>query len=111
MLVELNSNETIQDHLKAGQIAIVKFATTTCPPCKMLKPVFENLSSNEDLENVVFIAADANSHPQAGQYGVSSVPTLLFFNGDEVLGQNVGFLPEKPLHDFLKKLEAGEKPN
>lgn len=111
MLVELKNNEKIQDHLQEGKIAIVKFATTTCPPCKMLKPIFEKLSTEQDLENVVFIAADANEHPQAYQYGVSSVPTLLFFNGDEVLGQNVGFVPEKPLKDFLLKLEAGEMPN
>ncbi len=111
MLVELKNTEKIQDHLKDGQIAIVKFATTTCPPCKMLKPIFEKLSLNEELEDVVFIAADANSHPQAYEYGVSSVPTLLFFKGDEVLGQNVGFVPEKPLHEFLKKLEEGEMPN
>ncbi|AIO18884.1 Thioredoxin [Candidatus Izimaplasma bacterium HR1] len=111
MLVELKSNESIQDHLEEGKIAIVKFATTTCPPCKMLKPVFEKLSGVEDLENVVFIAADANSHPQAGEYGVSSVPTLLFFKGSDVLGQNVGFVPEQPLHDFLKKLETEELAN
>lgn len=111
MLVELKSNETIQDHLQDGKIAIVKFATTTCPPCKMLKPIFEKLATKEELDNVVFIAADANSHPQAHQYGVSSVPTLLFFKGEEVLGQNVGFVPEKPLHDFLIKLDNGEMPN
>jgi thioredoxin 1 len=105
MLVELKRTEKVQDYLEEGKIAIVKFATTTCPPCKMLKPIFEKLADDKELENVVFIAADANEHPQAYQYGVSSVPTLLFFNGQEVLGQNVGFVPEKPLHDFLKKLE------
>lgn len=108
MLVELKPNETVQDHLKEGQIGIVKFATTTCPPCKMLKPIFENLAVAEDLSNVVFIAADANEHPQASQYQVSSVPTLLFFKGNEVLGQNVGFVPEQQLSDFLKKLEKEE---
>lgn len=111
MLVELKNSEKIQNHLEEGKIAIVKFATTTCPPCKMLKPIFEKLSTKEDLENVVFIAADANEHPQAYEYGVSSVPTLLFFKGEEVLGQNVGFVPEQQLHDFLKKLDAGEMPN
>lgn len=111
MLVELKPSERVQDYLKDGKIAIVKFATTTCPPCKMLKPIFEKLAINEDLEDVVFIAADANEHPQAGQYGVSSVPTLLFFKGEEVLGQNVGFVPEKPLHEFIKKLENDELPN
>ena len=108
MLVELKRNESVNDYLKEGQIAIVKFATTTCPPCKMLKPIFEKLATKEELENITFIAADANEHPQAYQYGVSSVPTLLFFKGHEVIGQNVGFVPEKPLTDFLKKLENGE---
>lgn len=105
MLVELKANETVQDYLTDGKIGIVKFATTTCPPCKMLKPIFENLAVAEDLSDVVFIAADANEHPQAGQYQVSSVPTLLFFKGTEVIGQNVGFVPEQQLSDFLKKLQ------
>ena len=77
----------------------------------MLKPVFEKLAVNPDLENITFIAADANEHPQAHQYGVSSVPTLLFFKGEEVIGQNVGFVPEQPLQDFLMKLERGETVN
>ena len=111
MLVELKRVEKVQDYLQEDKIAVVKFATTTCPPCKMLKPIFERLAENEDLKDVVFIAADANDHPQAYQYGVSSVPTLLFFKGQEVLGQNVGFVPEQPLHDFLKKLENGEAVN
>lgn len=108
MLVELRANETVQDYLQEGKIGIVKFATTTCPPCKMLKPIFEKLAENTELENIVFIAADANEHPQAHQYQVSSVPTLLFFKGKEILGQNVGFVPEKELGNFLKKLEKEE---
>ncbi|MCF7925209.1 MAG: thioredoxin family protein [Candidatus Izimaplasma sp.] len=110
MLVELKANERVQDHLEDGKIAVVKFATTTCPPCKMVKPVFEKLAKKSELDNVVFIAANANEHPQAQEYGVSSVPTLLFFKGSKVLGQNVGFVPEKPLQDFLKKLERDELP-
>jgi len=110
MLTELNPSKKVQDYLIEDKIAIVKFATTTCPPCKMLKPIFEKLAVDEDLKDVVFIAADANSHPQAREYGVSSVPTILFFKGKEVLGQNVGFVPEKPLKDFLLKLQKGEMP-
>ena len=110
MLNELKPTERVQDYLLEDKIAIVKFATSTCPPCKMLKPIFEKLAVNDDLEDVVFIAADANEHPQAGEYGVSSVPTILFFKGTEVIGQNVGFVPEQPLHDFLTKLKNGEMP-
>ena len=111
MLVELKCTETVQVYLAEGKIAIVKFATTTCPPCKMLKPVFEKLATKEELENITFIAADANEHPQAYQYGVSSVPTLLFFKGSEVIGQNVGFVPEQPLQELLIKLNNGEPIN
>ena len=110
MLTELKPNEKVQDYLKEEKIAIVKFATTTCPPCKMLKPIFEKLALDSELDDVVFIAADANEHPQAREYGVSSVPTILFFKGEEVLGQNVGFVPEQPLKDFLLKLQKGEMP-
>ncbi|MFK5882976.1 MAG: thioredoxin family protein [Candidatus Izemoplasma sp.] len=105
MLKELLKTETVEDQLQEGKVAIVKFATTTCPPCKMLKPIFEKLAVNEELSDVVFIAADANEHPQAAQFQVSSVPTILFFKGKEYVGQNVGFVPEQPLVDALKKLQ------
>ena len=105
MLTELNPNERIQDYLKEDKITIIKFATTTCPPCKMLKPIFEKLAINEDLKEVTFISADANEHPQAREYKISSVPTILVFKGKEVLGQNVGFVPEQPLYDLLIKLQ------
>jgi thioredoxin 1 len=109
MFVELKPEETVQNYLVNEKISIVKFATKTCPPCKMLKPIFEKLATFEDMQDVNFIAADANEHPQAYEYGVSSVPTLLFFKGTEVLGQNVGFVPEDSLHTFLLKLVNGEE--
>lgn len=108
MFVELKPSERVQDYLKEDKIAVVKFATQTCPPCKMLKPIFERISEEDVMEDILFIAADADEHPQASHYGVASVPTLLFFKGQEVLGQNVGFVPERPLYDFILKLEKGE---
>lgn len=111
MLVELKRTEKVEDYLKDEKISIVKFATTTCPPCKMLKPIFEKLATKDNLQNIEFIAADANDHPQAAQFNVASVPTLLFFKGNVLLGQNVGFVPEQALEDFLVKLEKGEMPN
>ncbi len=41
MFVELKNNETVQDYLQPGKVAVIKFATTTCPPCKMLKPILK----------------------------------------------------------------------
>ncbi len=111
MLVELKPSERVQDYLIEDKIAVVKFATTTCPPCKMLKPIFERISGEPVMENILFISADADEHHQASHYGVASVPTLLFFKGKEVLGQNVGFVPERPLYDFILKLENGEDVN
>ena len=106
MLKELLPTETVEAQLEDGKVAIAKFATTTCPPCKMLKPIFEKLAELEELSDVVFIAADANEHPQSRDFQVSSVPTLLFFKGKEFVGQNVGFVPEQPLIDALKKLQT-----
>jgi len=106
MLKELTPNETVEDQLEEGKVAIVKFATTTCNPCKMLKPIFEKMATREDLKDVVFIAADANAHPQSRQFQVQSVPTLLFFKGKEFLGQNLGFVPEQPLVDALIKIQS-----
>ena len=55
MVLEINENDF--DEKMEGK-CIVAFSTTWCGPCKMLAPVFEELS--EEIKDVAFYKVDAD---------------------------------------------------
>jgi len=60
---------------------VVDFYSDWCGPCRVLAPVLEQYAAAFDGA-VKFVKVDVDNEPEmAGHYGVSSMPTLLFFRG------------------------------
>ena len=81
---------------------LVDFFATWCGPCKMLAPVFEELS--EELTDVNFVKVDIDqSMDLAQKFRIVSVPTMKIFKNGEEVDTLMGFMPK----DVLKsKVEA-----
>ena len=77
-----NSNE-FNNTVESG-VVVVDFFASWCGPCKMLAPVFEELS--EELTDVNFVKVDIDqSMDLAQKFKIVSVTTLkVFKNGEEV---------------------------
>ncbi|EAU88372.1 thioredoxin family protein [Coprinopsis cinerea okayama7 len=89
--------------IKSHKAAVAFFTSQTCPPCRMIEPVFERLSEEKgvqvDRDGAGFAKIDlgvGSANMLAGQYGVRATPTFLFFlNGEkveEVKGADAGEL-------------------
>ena len=84
------------DVLEAGEPVLVDFTAAWCPPCRVMKPVLEELAAEREDVRVVALDVDANQRT-AAQYGVLSMPTfILFRDGQEVL-RLVGARPKRRL--------------
>lgn len=59
------------------------FTATWCPPCKMIAPIFEQLSKENPKTKFVKIDIDDNMDV-AGKYAINSVPTFMFMHGQKV---------------------------
>lgn len=93
-------NEKFKDEVKEG-IVIVDFFAEWCGPCKMLAPVLEALSKeNEDIK---IIKVDIDQHLDLAQeFSIMSVPTMLFYKDGEPITKKTGFLPKELI---MKEIE------
>lgn len=71
--------------LSTNKVVLVDFWADWCSPCKQMAPIIDELAVdyNDQLD---VVKVDTNSQPDlAAQYGVLSLPALLFFQNGEVV--------------------------
>ena len=63
-----------------------------CPPCKAIKPIYEQMS--EMHTDVAFGKVDVDDNPEsAAKHQISGVPTFIIFKGEEVYNRFTGADP------------------
>jgi thioredoxin 1 len=86
---------------------VVDVYATWCGPCRMLAPLLERLAAAYE-GRLRIVKANVDEEPDlAARFGVTGVPTLLFFKGGELVDQVVGLLPAPVLQARLDRLAAG----
>ena len=98
---EANFDEKV---IQSSYPALVDFWAEWCGPCKMLTPVLEELSSeNESKINIYKVNVDENQQ-LAVKYGIRSIPTLLLFKGGEIQEQIVGLKSKSDLQASIDSM-------
>ncbi len=83
---------------------LVDFWATWCGPCRMVAPIIEELAAEYDGKaKIGKVDVDSNSRV-ASEFGIRSIPTLLFFKDGKVVDQQIGAPPKRVLVDKLEAL-------
>ena len=98
----INSSE-FSGLLQEDKLLVVDFFATWCGPCKKLSPTLDEVSEEFTGQvNIVKVDVD-ESEDLALNYGIRSVPTVLFFKNGQQVDKFVGALPKS---EIVTKIQA-----
>jgi len=91
-----------QEVLQADKLSVIDFWAPWCGPCLALGPTIETLAKEYDGKvNVGKVNVDEN--PQLSiNYGITSIPAVLFIKNGQVVDKQVGAAPKSV---FEKKIQ------
>ena len=89
--------------IDSDKLSVIDFWAEWCGPCRAIGRVIEELSKEyEGIVNVGKVNVDHN--PQIStDYGITSIPAILFVKGGQVVDKLVGAQPKA---NFIKKIDA-----
>lgn len=72
-------------------VVLVDFWAPWCGPCRMQAPILEQLAGEVDADELRIYKMDVDENPNtARQFGIMSIPTLLFKKDGQVVKQVAG---------------------
>jgi thioredoxin 1 len=89
-VIELTEDNFKMEILEDPGICVVDFWAEWCGPCRMMGPIFEQ-TSEEAAGKAKFGSLNVDeARTIAAEYGVMSIPTLIFFKNGQKVNQLSG---------------------
>ncbi len=103
MAAEFTDANFATDVLASNQLTVVDFWAEWCGPCRAIGPVIEELSK-EYTGKVNIGKVNVDNNPQISMnYGITSIPAILFIKNGEIVDKQIGAVPKSVLD---KKIQA-----
>ena len=105
-MVKYVNAESLEELISTSEKTVYcDFWASWCGPCRMLAPVFEEISDKYE-DKAVFAKIDIDeedSEAAAMKYGITSIPNIIAFKGGKPVDNSLGFKPQAMLEEFVEK--------
>lgn len=98
------TTENFESYKNGGLPLVVDLWATWCGPCRMLSPVISELAEDYDGKIVVGKCDVEENDELASDFGVRTIPTLLFFKNRELVDKFVGATTKAVLQEKFDAL-------
>jgi len=98
------TNENFKGYAEGDKPLMIDFWATWCGPCRQMLPIVEELANEYDGKIVVGKCNVDEADDIAMQFGIRSIPTILFIKNGEIVDKSVGAVPKAKLVEKIEKV-------
>lgn len=103
MSLLLVNDKTFHFGVRKEGITLVDFGAPWCPPCKVLKPILDELGG-EYGEKLTVLEVNCDESPEvATEFSIMSMPTVIIFYNGEPVEKLVGLRPKSVYEGLLSR--------
>ena len=105
-LVKYIQKSEFESLLKAKELFVMDCTATWCGPCRMVAPLMDQLAEEyKDQAKVVKLdVGDGENQSIAQEYGIRSIPAVMFFKNGELSETVVGVVPYEKFTTALNNI-------
>lgn len=94
--MQINEKMFSEQVLNSENLVVVDFWAEWCSPCRMIKPILEELSN--EVTDVTIVGLDVDTYPNvAATQGIRNIPTIGFYKKGIMVDRIVGAVPKNQI--------------
>ena len=101
-IVEITDQNLKNEVLNNKGFTLIDFWAPWCGPCRMMLPIFEELS--KDIDNVKFCKVNVDEQQEvAANYRVSGIPFFILFKDGKAIASRTGGTSKEDLKEWIEE--------
>ncbi len=98
----INTEEEFNEVINSRKRVVVDFYTDWCIPCKIMEPIFDEVS--KEYSEIVFYRINADEVEElSDNYNIMYIPTLILFENGAEIDRSIGQIDRETLIEFINQ--------